>query len=456
MRSSYLFIALVCVSSLVGCDALRPIPSPSDAVRVVEVSVFEGGYGIEWHKRMAEKFNAEHVEEGIRIDLWGDPRNADIIKPRLLRGDPPDLILNERLPIWQLVQAKKILPFTNSLKKNPYGAMSDETSWEDTFATGMLDMFKSDGEVYAIPAAYGAWLCWYDERLFREHGWKTPDTWEEFLALCAEIKEAGIAPLTLQGKYANFYAWNTYVSLVHRVGGLEAINRINALEEQAFSNPNAIRAAELFQDLFLTQFQQGALAMTHTESQLQFVNNHAAMIFCGIWLENEMKASTPPGFEMRSFRVPPVSGGKGNPALLHGQGMEFLFVPKDARYPDIAFEFARYLVSPLSAPDMARSIGVISPLKGATPTNAVSPTLQSALGVIENSTAIYNVRVRLLFPEWTAQVMNTAIGDLLRGEITPEEFGRLLDEGIALSVANAKRAIPPYVPYDPVALGESI
>ncbi len=40
----------------------------------------------------------------------------------------------------------------------------------DQFADGMLDMFKSGGKVYAIPAAYGAWTCWYDARMFREHG----------------------------------------------------------------------------------------------------------------------------------------------------------------------------------------------------------------------------------------------------------------------------------------------
>ncbi|MEE9190191.1 MAG: enoyl-CoA hydratase-related protein, partial [Candidatus Neomarinimicrobiota bacterium] len=32
-------------------------------------------------------------------------------------------------------------------------------------------MFRSGGEVYALPAAYGAWTVWYDARMFREHGW---------------------------------------------------------------------------------------------------------------------------------------------------------------------------------------------------------------------------------------------------------------------------------------------
>ena len=446
------WIAVSVLTVAFGCDAVRPIPDGENAERVVEVAIFEGGYGIGWHQKMAEQFNELNRDRGIRIELWGDPRAADIIKPRLLRGDPPDLILDERLPLWLLIGADKLRPFTAALERPARGS---DQAWGDLFDTGMLDMFRSDGEVYALPAAYGAWACWYDARMFREHGWEPPTTWAEFLALCEIIQASGIAPLAMQGKYASFYAWNTYVSLLQRVGGLAAINRINEIKHGGFTHPDAIEAARLLQELAVNYMQRGAMAMTHTESQLHFVQGAAAMIFCGIWLENEMKDSTRPGFEMRAFTVPPVAGGKGNARLFHGQGMEYLFVPTDARYPDIAFEFARYMVSPESAEDMARSIGVISPLAGATPRDALTPTLQSVLDMIEASDGLFNVRARMLLPAWTAQVMNAAIADLLRGKITPEEYGRRLDDGIAAARANPDVVIPDFQRYDLVALGEA-
>lgn len=436
---------------LPACDALRPLPAAEGRTKVVETAIFEGGYGIGWHLRMAEEFNAAHAADGIEIALWGDPRTADIIKPRLLRGDPPDLILDERLPLWLLIARDKLIPFNEALELPAPGGSGP---WREDFAPGMLDMFTSDGKVYAVPAAYGAWACWYDAAQFEDHGWKVPKTWREFLDLCEEIEKAGIAPLAFQGKYPSFYGWNTYISLVQRIGGLAAINRINLLEPGAFSHPDAVQAAGLMQALSTDHFQRGSMAMTHTESQLQFVNGLAAMIFCGIWLENEMKDSTPPGFQMRSFTVPAVQGGRGNPAVFHGQGMEFLFVPKDARYPDEAFAFARFLVSPAKAEDMGRSIGVISPLANATPRDAVSPALQSVLDIIDASDGLFNVRIRMLLPEWTGQVMNAAIAGLLRGDITPKEYGRLLDEGVTAARNNPDIIVPPYVPYDPAKYGE--
>ncbi|MCX5757279.1 MAG: extracellular solute-binding protein, partial [Candidatus Hydrogenedentes bacterium] len=272
-------------------------------------------------------------------------------------------------------------------------------------------------------------------------------------ALCGKIRAAGIAPIAFQGKYPD-YCWFTLVTMIQRCGGLAAINRINLFEPNAFSHPDVIRAARLTQEMAVRHFQHGAMAMTHTESQLQFVNGQAALIWCGVWLENEMKNSTPPGFEMRCFNVPAVEGGKGNPNLFNGQGAEWIFVPADARYPEEALDFARYLVSPVNAPDMGASIGVISPMRGATPRSAVSPTLQSVLDMMDNAPGIFTIRLDSLLLEWTQEVMQPSLSSLLRGELTPEDFCRRLDEGVAAARTNPDVIIPPYVPYDPAKFGE--
>jgi len=452
MRHIHLLFTAFCLVSLSSCDAIHRLPSKDAPERVVEVAIFQGGYGIGWHRMMAERFNEENASRGVRIELWGDPRTAEIIKPRLLRGNPPDLVLDERLPLWLLIASNKLAPFTDALKVPPSGS---DKPWGTLFDQGMLDMFKSGDDVYALPAAYGAWVVWYDAKMFRDHGWQPPTSWSEMLSLCEAIKAAGIAPWTLQGKYPYFYGWNTYVAFVQRTGGLAAINRINALEPDAFSHPDAIEAARQMQDFATKYLQRGAMAMTHTESQLQFVQGNAAMIFCGLWLENEMKNSTPPDAELRAFTLPAFDGGQGNPRLFHGQGMEYLFVPRDAKNQDIAFEFARYLVSPAAAADMGRTIGVISPLEGATPRDSVSAAQQSALDIIDASQGLFNVRVYMLFPAWRTQVMGLAIADLLRGDITPEEFGKRMDDGIAVAKSDPDVIIPPFQPYDPAVFGES-
>ena len=433
-----------------ACDAIRRAPVGKDSAKVAEIAVFEGGYGIEWHQKIAKKYSEVHAAENVRAEVWGDPRVAEKIKPRLLRGDPPDAFLVYGLPVWMLIAAGKLHPFDSILDQPAPGTT---TRWRDLFIPGTLDAFTSDGKVYAVPSAFGAWACWYDARQFRQHGWRPPKTWGEFDALCERIKAAGIAPLAFQGKYPD-YAWNTFITLAQRIGGLKVLNRINGLERGAWLDPDVMRAAKLVQEMATRHFQRGAMAMTHTESQLQFVNGQAAMIWCGVWLENEMKTSTPPGFEMRCFNVPRVEGGKGNPAMFCGEGAEQIFVASDARNPDLALDFCRYMISPENAPDMGRSIGVISPLRGATPREAVSPTLQSVLDMMQDAPGIFTCRVDKLLLEWGQQVMKPVLSALLRGEMTPEEFCRKLDNGVAADIAKPDMIIPSYVPYDPVKFGE--
>lgn len=445
-----LFAILPLTLLIVGCDAVRRVDAGGGRV-VVEAAVFEGGYGIHWHQKMAAAFTAQQGESGPAVRLWGDPRVAEKIKPRFLRGDPPDFVIDYNLPVWLLVASNNLRPLDDALDR-PLPGMN--TPWRDLFIEGTLRNYSAGGRTYAVPSAFGAYTIWYDARQFREHGWSIPQTWEDFDALCTRIRRAGIAPLAYQGKYP-LYGWWIYNSLVHRCGGLAAINRINALEPGAFLHPDAVWAARLLQEMAMKHFQPGALAMSHTESQLQFVNNKAAMIFCGLWLYNEMKASIPPGFELRCFNVPPIAGGKGNPRLFDGSGWEYAYIPARGRRQEEAIEFLRFMISPQNAPDMGRSIGVISPLKDGTPRDSVPPPLQSALDLIEASEGIFHLRLDSLLISWRTQIMEPAMAALMRGELSPERFCQTLEDGVAAAKANPDNIIPPYDPIDPARHGEA-
>jgi len=443
-------VAPLLLCCLAACDALHVRPGPGSGGAIIEAAVFEGGYGITWHKEIAAQYTAANAASGVQVNLWGDPRVMEVVKPRILRGDPPDFLIMTELPIWHLIAAGKLLAFDAALDSKAYGA---DKNWRELFIPGTLDLYESDSRTYAIPSAFGAWACWYDARLFREKGWEVPTTWTEFEALCEKAHAAGIAPLAFQGKYPQ-YAWWTYASLVQRCGGLAAINQMNALAPGAFSSPGAIQAAALLQQLAQRHFQKGAMAMTHTESQLEFVNNKAAMIFCGLWLPNEMKNAVPPDFEMRCFNLPAVEGSTANPRLFNGSGWEFIFVPSTTRHPDTTLDFAKYMVSPLNAPSMGEKIGVISPLRGGTPRASVGPPLQSAIDMIESSDGIFTARAEWLLLTWRNQAMQPALGLLVRGEITPEAFCKMLDDGLEKARSTPGTIIPPFKPYEPAEFGE--
>jgi len=403
----------------------------------LEVAVFEGGYGIQWHKAVARRYEALHP--GVEVNLWGDPRVDEKIKPRILRRNPPDMA-SCGLPAWKLLVAGKLYPLDAALASPAYDAPG--RAWQETLAPGVLEDFRYRGSVYAAPSNLGAWVCWYSRRQFREHGWDVPTTWSGFLALCEKIRAAGVAPLAFQGKYPT-YAWSTLLSLYQRLVPFDQWYAIQDLKPGAFLDPEFIHASALMQEVAVKHFEAGALAMTHTESQMEFVNGRAAMCFCGLWLKNEMKLALPPGFEMACFAVPVVEGGKGDPRAIYGGGAETCFVFSDSRHPAEAADFMKFMLSRGSAQDYVKRLDTLSPVRDCAEGVVISPELQSAVDAMKGSTRIFSDRLGILYLEFNSNALQQGLADLVSGHITPEAFARKLEDGVEAVRRNPDIYKPP-------------
>ena len=416
-----IWILIAALALCQGCSLRR---AGEKSVVTLEVAVFEGGYGIQWHKGVAREY--ERLHPGIRVDLWGDPRVDEKIKPRILRHSPPDLA-SCTLPAWKLIVADKLYPLDAALKEAAFG---QNRTWRDSLTPGILADYEYQGHVYAMPSNLSAWVCWYDRRQFRAHGWNPPRTWAEFVKLCGQVKSAGVAPLAFQGKYAAGYAWPTLLSLYQRLVPFDRWYAMQDLKPGAFTDPEFIHAARLTQEMSTHFFEPGAMAMTHTESQLEWVNGRAAMIFCGLWLKNEMKQAIPQEFEMACFAVPPVDGGIGDPRAIYGGGAENFFVFSEAKHPAEATDFLKFMLSKASARSYIQELDTLSPVRDSVKGVPISPALQSAVDVLDRSDRLYTDRLAGLYLTFGKSVLPDAITDLLTGKSTPEAFGARLESAM--------------------------
>ncbi|MDX1932149.1 MAG: extracellular solute-binding protein [Capsulimonadales bacterium] len=405
----------------------------------LEVAVFEGGFGIDWHKDVARQYEALHPD--IKINLWGDPRVDEKIKPRILRGDPPDLA-SCNVPIWKLIVAGKLYPLDDALDSPAYG---QDISWRQSLIPGILNDSRYKGKTYAMPTNLGSWVCWYNKKQFRDNGWTPPTTWAEFMALCEKIKASGTAPLAFQGKYPT-YAWAVLLSIYQRRVPFEKWYEMQDLKPGAFQDPEFIEAARMMQEMATKYYQPGALAMTHTESQLEWVNGRAAMVFCGLWLKNEMKKALPPDFEMACFPVPPVEAGKGDPNAIYAGGGENFFVFAQAKHPKEAADFLKYLTSMEPAHSYILKLDTLSPVKDSVKGLKISPELQSAVDIMDRSSRIFSDKLGGLYPEFNKGVVQDNLAALVSGKCTPEEFGQRLE-----TAAEQLRRDPEI--YKPPAMG---
>lgn len=397
-------------------------------VPTVEMAVFQAAFGLDWHLAMAREFEEYRRQQGrpVQVKLWGDPRVNDKVKPRILQGAPPDLSMCY-LPYWRLVASNKLRSFNEFLDSPAMG--QSQLTWRETFLPGALEPNTYHGQVYAIPLAYTATFLYYDKKLFRDQGWTVPASWDELIGLCQKAQTAGLGPIAFQGKYPA-YGMFLFWPIVERCGGQQLMERINRAAPGCFEEPDFIWACRLAQELSTKYFQQGAMAMSHTEAQMEFCKRKAVLVCCGLWLETEMKKNWPVDFELDCFPVPPVPGGKGLPGTIYaGVGEETLMFAEGHNSKD-AGELLKFMFARDHIAQFAKAKATITTIKGGTPPEGLSPAMRTAFGYIQNASKTYTDRIGNLFPTWQDEVFTPQIESLLRGQITPEQFGKILDEGL--------------------------
>jgi N-acetylglucosamine transport system substrate-binding protein len=400
-------------------EAMNPL-GIADAT-AAEGVFFEGGFGRAYIDFAADLFAKVHP--GSTISVEGIQRVGERLRPRFISGEPPDVIDNSgagNLDTAALVAEDELLdlaPLFAAPSLDTPGKTFAETLFPGSQASGVFG-----GVQRYVNIAYTVFGAWYSKTLFAEKGWVYPTTWDEMLALCDTIKAAGIAPWTYQGKYPYYVVFGLLEPLVVKLGGDAVWKKIDNLEDGAWEQPEILQALKMMQQLKTNDYiLEGTEALSHTESQAEWLQNKAAFIPCGTWLENEMRTVTPEGFEMVVGAIPATDPTKA--AWIGAEAGEPYMVPSRGKNPEAGMEFLRCLLSKESAKFFAKEVSAIMPVVGGTEGIEVSAATKSALDAVAASGN--NIYARPLFGTWYSD-LNTEVGNstgaLMTGQIEPEEF----------------------------------
>jgi len=381
----------------------------------LEVAAFKGGYGIDQYELAAKEFGAKHPD--LKIKVWGNPRVWEQLRPRLVGGDPPDLMFpGWGMDHWALAEENQLMDLDKALDSPSYDG---KTKWRDTFEPNLLKLGQKEGKQLMLPyyCMLDGW--WYKPDLFAKNGWTPAKTFDELLVLCEKIKAKGIAPITYQGQYPYYMIEGMVLPWTYSIGGAQVIKDAQNLVPGAWKNPAFVKAFEMVATLRDKGYlQEGAVGMSHTESQTEFVLGKAAMIPCGTWLESEMKNVMPPGTKI-TFTLPPVvAGGKGDPSALI-IGIEPWMVPTEAKNPEAAIALYKYMTSLDVAQRFVREKGTLMSIKGANDTKLPN-SLVNASKAFKESKDVYSFISKQWYPSLSKECEG-ALTALLNKQITPQE-----------------------------------
>jgi N-acetylglucosamine transport system substrate-binding protein len=396
----------------------NPLGVASDAP--LEVVIFKGGYGDQYAQQARDAYQRRHAK--ATIDYKAIQRVGEVLQPRFIADNPPDVVDNTgagRLDLATLIASGKLRDLSELLDAP---SLDDpNTKVRDTLLPGIVDEGTYDGKPLVLNYTSVLWGIWYSKSLFAQRGWTYPTTWADMLTLCGEIKKAGVAPWTWQGKYPE-YMNDPLISLAAKAGGQDLVTAIDNLEPNAWKSPAMTAAVTAIHELVARGYvMAGSEGLSHTEAQNAWSKGQAAFIPCGSWLESEQEQVTTPGLDMVMATVPTLTGNDKLPdGAVMSAGSESFLVPAKAKNGQGGLEYLRILLSRDIARGFAQNSRALPVVKGATDGLTLSSGL-SSVATAAKSTNLFGYRFRTWYPP-LAKGLDDATGELMTGRATPAQW----------------------------------
>lgn len=340
MKKISKLLAVLMIFSFVACQFGAVTASAKTSPKVtLKVTYFKGGYGDVWFNWLKAQYEKTHPN--VTINLDGDANLDNTITAKIEGGsDAPDVFFaNGGNTDWRKWGPMGLVMDISDVynTKLPDSKMTLNNFIQEADKNGFF--YNPTGKSlkkYAVPWGSSTFGLVYNAKMFKQYGWKYPTTWKEFTVLCNKIKAKGIAPITYPGIYPNyargfFKAW-TYQSL----GPAKYNQYLNPTSAAIYKDPALLNVWTKWQSLFKNGWiMNGSTALNHTQVQMEFINNKAAMILNGAWLENEMKAAWPKGYDIKMGAIPADGQVKRPVAFLYGSDYGAIYAktqhPKEAK-----------------------------------------------------------------------------------------------------------------------------
>lgn len=282
---------------------------------------------VEAFEKIAERFNASQDEIHLTID---SPNEAmTILKTRFIREDYPDIIgIGGDMNYSNFLDADLFLDISDfegiGEVKQSYLDMDKE-----------LELVPKKG-TYALPYAANAAGILYNKDMFEEYGWEIPNTWEEFVSLCEEIRAEGVLPLYLGYKdtWTCLAPWN---ALAVGLSESDICNQVN-METTTFADAYD-EVAEKMKKL-LDYAEPNPYAYGYNDACTAFARGQSAMYPIGSYAVPQIK-SVNPQMNIDSFTFP-ANETEADNVLNSGIDLQFC-VMKDCENKEAVYEVLRFL-----------------------------------------------------------------------------------------------------------------
>jgi raffinose/stachyose/melibiose transport system substrate-binding protein len=302
---------------------------------------------------------------------------------------------------------------------------------DDLYASGALDHVYPwtrerstfGGQTYGVGNAVEFLSVYYNADLFAELGLSEPTTYEEFLALCEPLTNAGVIPVA----FGNAAGWPAFHVFSLYANNMVPQDRLQAMiaGTESWDSPEVVAA---IQAAFIDMQEAGCFnpsvnASSYDDANALFTSGLAAMTMTGSWIIPVFQEAT---FNVDFFFLPAPEGGTTMPPAGLGSGY---FVSAATENPEAADRFLTFLFDPVNASYWVEQMSIIPPYPMEAGSLDASPLMTETMQSLNPDAMGLNIDV--LTPEAFNTTMLDGFQAVLAGDRTAEEQAAALQDSMA-------------------------
>ena len=278
--------------------------------------------------QVEEQFNATHDDIHLTISSPNDA--STIMRTRFVREDYPDIIgIGGDINYSYYVDADILADVSDYP-----GLANVKQSYLDILEN--LEITPKDG-VFGVPYVANAAGILYNKDMFEEHGWQIPESWDELIDLCEEIKSEGILPFYFgfRDTWTCLAPWN---SLAVDLAPADTCKKVNAGETTFTDNYREV--AEKCLEL-VSYGPDDPVAYGYNDACTAFANGESAMYPIGSYAVPQI-LSVNPDMNIDSFVTPGNDDADKNTL---NSGVDLMFaVTAACEHKEEAYEVLDFLM----------------------------------------------------------------------------------------------------------------
>jgi ABC-type glycerol-3-phosphate transport system substrate-binding protein len=300
--------------------------------------------------------------------------------------------------------------------------------WQAAIAAGDLPeslaaAFTFEGKQWGVPTHASYWVCFYNKKLYTEHGLSVPTTWEQLQSNAATLKAADVTPFfaTVDGR------WPSFIWFEEMLIRSDPQFYVDLMQGNAkYTDQTAVDAMAVWKEMFDNEYFTDLDIPLDADAVASFQAGEFAHIMIGSWFQGTfLGAGMVPGEDYDAFILPNIKAEATSKVIIVETGG--ILVP--AKAPDLAASTAV-----ATWWDQASAQAKWISLLGDTPANPTVPNDNPVLNAIVGTVA--DEGYELLQRYWEASptpIVENAVDELSRFMLNPDEAQSVLEaiQGIA-------------------------